>query len=102
MPVFIEIEDGLYESICSKRNKIIEELKATDISLENKMEFKSILKHMNKTISQYVINICNDDANTFPDFENYGNMKICKYSHVKSGLYSNRTGWTGFSATVLF
>ena len=46
MPVFIEIEDRLYESICSKRNKVIEELKATNISLKYKMELKSILKHI--------------------------------------------------------
>lgn len=102
MPVFIEIEDGLYESICSKRNKIIEELKATDISLEYKMELKSILKHINKTISKYVINICNDEAKAFPDFENYGDMKICNYSYVKNGLYSDKMGWTGFSSTLLF
>ena len=102
MPVFIEIEDGLYESICSQRNKIIEELKATDISLENKMELKSILKHMNKNISKYVINICNDEAKAFPDFENYGDIKICNYSYVKRGLYSDKKGWTGFSSTLLF
>jgi len=102
MPVFIEIEDGLYESICSKRNKIIVELKATDISLEYKMELKSILKHINKTISKYVINICNDEAKAFPDFENYGDMKICNYSYVKNGLYSDKMGWTGFSSTLLF
>ncbi|MCD4763740.1 MAG: hypothetical protein K8R28_06930 [Desulfobacterales bacterium] len=102
MPVFIEIEDGLYESICSKRNKIIEELKATDMPLEYKMELKSILKHMNKNISKYVINICNDEAKAFPDFENYGDMKVCNYSYVKSGLYSNKKGWTGFSSTLLF
>ena len=102
MPVFIEIEDGLYESICSKRNKIIEELKAPNISLEHKMERKSILKHMNKNISKYVINICNDEAKTFPDFENYGSMKVCNYSYVKSGLYTNKKGWTGFSSTLLF
>lgn len=102
MPVFIETEDGLYESICSKRNKIIEELKAPNMSLEYKMERKSILKHMNKNISKYVINICNDEAKAFPDFENYGDMKVCNYSYVKSGLYSNKKGWTGFSSTLLF
>jgi len=102
MPLFIEIEDGLYESICSKRNKIIEELKATDISLEYKMEIKSTLKHMNKTISKYVINICNDEAKAFPDFENYGDMKVCNYSYVKNGFYSDKMGWTGFSSTLLF
>ena len=102
MPLFIEIEDGLYESICSKRNKIIEELKAPNMSLEYKMELKSILKHMNKHISKYVINICNDEAKAFPDFENYASMKICNYSYVKSGLYSDKKGWTGFSSTLLF
>jgi hypothetical protein len=66
------------------------------------MELKSILKHINKNISQYVINICDDEANLFPDFENYGDMKICGHSHVKNGLYSNRIGWRGFSSTALF
>lgn len=102
IPVFIEIENGLYESICSKRSKIIEELKAPNMSLEYKMEQKSVLKHMNKTISKYVINICNDEAKSFPDFENYGDMKICNYSYVKNGLYSDKMGWTGFSSTLLF
>ena len=102
MPVFIEIKDGLYESIRSKRNKIIEELKTPNMSLEYKMERKSILKHMNKNISKYVINICNDEAKAFPDFENYGDMKVCNYSYVKSGLYSDKKGWTGFSSTLLF
>jgi len=102
MPVFIEIEDGLYGSIFSKRNKIIEELKVTDLSLEYKMERKSILKHMNKTISKYVINICSDEAKAFPDFENYGDMKVCNYPYVKNGLYSDKMGWTGFSSTLLF
>ena len=101
-PVFIEIEDGLYESIFSKRDKIIEELKVTDLSLEYKMERKSILKHMNKTISKYIINICSDEAKAFPDFENYGDMKVCNYSYVKNGLYSDKMGWTGFSSTLLF
>jgi CRISPR-associated endonuclease/helicase Cas3 len=102
MPVFIEIEDGLYENIRSKRKKIIEELKIPNMPLENKMELKSILKHMAKNISKYVINICNDEAKAFPNFENYGEMKICNYSYIKSGLYSDKKGWTGFSSTLLF
>jgi len=102
MPVFIEIEDGLYENIRSKRKKIIEELKIPSMPLESKMELKSILKHMNRNISKYVINLCNDEANAFPDFENYEDIKVCNYSYVQSGLYSNKKGWTGFSATVLF
>jgi len=102
MPIFIEIEDGLYESICFERNKIIEKLKSKDISLEHGMELKSILKHINKNISQYVINVCDDEANLFPDFENYGDMKICNYSCVKSGQYSDSMGWRGISSQILY
>lgn len=105
VPVFIEIRAGLYELFVIKRNSLINALKEEGIPLEKIMEIKSCLKRLSKHISNYVVNVCKEDANTFPDFENEREMKVCGASYLEdgeNGVYTAKKGWTGAPSLVLF
>ena len=104
-PVYIEVRDGLYERFVMKRNQLIQNMRLEGIPLEQKMEIKSRLKRLDKYISNYVINVGTDDAAMLSDFENYQNMKVCRFSQIGSvdkSLYSIKQGWKGPSSVLLF
>ena len=105
VPVFIEIREGLYELFVNKRNTLIKALKEDGIPLEKTMEIKSCLKRLSKHISNYVVNVCKEDSNAFPDFENEREMKVCGSSYLEdgeNGVYTAKKGWTGAPSLVLF
>lgn len=100
--VFIEIKAGLYERFVNKRNRLIEQMKQDDLPLEHIMEIKSRLKQINKHVSAYIISVSQDDVSDLPDFENYNGVKVCQYSRLEAGIYTQKKGWSGSSETLLF
>lgn len=101
-PVFIEVRRGMYDRFISRRNRLIELMKEEKISLEETMEIRSRLKRISKYISGYVINVSRDDAQALPDFENYGELKVCQFPHLENGVYSVSRGWSGISSSIMF
>jgi len=105
VPVFVEIRAGIYGLLANRRGHLIKALKEDGIPLEKTMEIKSCLKRLSKHISNYVVNVCKEDANAFPDFENEREMKVCGYSYLndeENGAYTAKKGWTGVSSLLMF
>ena len=100
--VFIEFKAGLYERFANKRNSLIKQMKQDGLLLEQIMDIKSRLKQINKYISAYIISVSQDDASDLPDFENHNGIKVCQYSRVEAGIYSQKKGWASSSETLLF
>jgi CRISPR-associated endonuclease/helicase Cas3 len=102
VPVFIEIRAGLYEAFVSRRSSYLHALIEKGITLEKTMEIKSCLKRVSKYMSNYIINVGKDDADSYPDFENDRDLKVCVHHHVESGVYTTQKGWTGAASLILF
>ena len=100
--VFIEIKAGFYDMFANERNRLIDSMKQTGLSLEEIMEIKIRLKRINKYVSAYIITVCKDDASDLPDFKSHHGVKVCQYSRLASGAYTQHKGWSGSSETLLF
>lgn len=100
--VFIEVKAGLYDMFTKARNRLIDSMKQKELPLEEIMEMKSRLKRINKHVSAYMISVCKDDASDLPDFENQHGVKVCHYSRLVAGNYTQKKGWSGSSETLLF
>lgn len=96
VPVFIEIEKNLYQSFHLQIESLYLNLQNTEISLEERMEYRSQLKGALKRISQYVVNIAKDEADDLQDFHKIVHMKVCPYKFVRDETkYSLKKGWQG-------
>lgn len=92
IPLFIEIDEGLYEKFITKLEKYYEVLKDISISLEKKMEIKIKIKYVYKEIAQYIINIPRKEVLNFESFFRDSEMKICPNELVKE-YYDSITGF---------
>ena len=101
-PIFIEIEDGLYEKYSTKRENLLNAFK-DKVSLERKMIFKSQLKNLNKEISKYIINVEKKEVIEMPEFYKDSEMFYCPYDFVKNkSKYSVKKGWQGLKNDVSY
>ncbi len=96
VPVFIEIEKNLYRSFFLKIDELYEKMNQPKKSMENIMECRSQLKSILKRISQYVVNVAQEETHELQDFHKIIKMKVCPYEFVKTGIkYSIEKGWIG-------
>lgn len=96
--VFIEVEEGLYEDFHAKIDKISRHMKTPDLSLEKKMESRSQLKNELKSISQYTINVSENETVELQDFHTLVPVKVCPFNMVgdnSESKYSTSKGWLG-------
>lgn len=102
-PVFIETEDGLYDHFFNEVDLIYRTIKQPDISLEEKMNFKSRLKKINKEISQYIINVSENETTALQNFHENMEIKVCSFGSVKNEeKYSMKKGWLGEKTLEIF
>lgn len=94
--VFIEIEQGLYQSFFDKIDVIYQQLQDKDLSLTKKMEYKSHLKDEIKEISQYTINVAEKETEDLQHFHTLIPIKVCPHQMVQDeSKYSPSRGWLG-------
>ncbi len=101
VPVFIEIEENLYEHFFSKIEQVCK-IKDSAKSMEEKIEASSKLKKILKGISQYIINVSKDETDDLQDFHEMAAIKVCPYKFVRDGgKYSMESGWLGEKTLIL-
>jgi CRISPR-associated endonuclease/helicase Cas3 len=105
MPVFIELEKGLYESFICDLKIFIEKLNNKDLKLEEKMEIKEEIREIYKKVSQYVINVPTKQTDSLPSFLNDNEikdseMKLCPNGKLAQ-YYDKITGWKLILNTIL-
>lgn len=93
VPLFVEIEEGLYEEFHCALENLYETLKNKNLPLEKKMEIKIQIKDIYKEVSQYVINVSMKNVANLGSFYKDSEMKVCVYSELKN-CYSPTTGFS--------
>ncbi len=95
-PIFIEVEEGIYDYFNKEQNKLIKKLKAAK-KLEEKMDIKIRLKELQKKIANYVISVNAEDIkNEKRAFHESNDMRWCPNSFVdlpKGSKYTFKKGW---------
>lgn len=92
IPVFIEYEKGLYDSICLNLKEKYQILKEKELPLEKKMEIKIEISDIYKKIAQYLINVPGKDVYELDLFYKEEEMKVCPFEKLDS-YYSGKTGF---------
>ena len=92
IPLFLEIEEGLYEKFHNKLENLYENLKNKSLTLENKMEIKIQMINIYKDVANYVINVPIKNVSTFESFYKDSEMKTCLFDEVKH-YYNKETGF---------
>jgi len=92
--VFIESEEGLYKDFVMKRESILTDLKKENISFEEKMEKKILLKEINKEIYRYIIQVPEKETNYFSKIWEGSEIYYCPHCYIRDEIkYSRKTGW---------
>lgn len=91
-PLFVEIEEGLYDDFYKSLENLYDKLMNKSLSLENKMEIKVEIKDIYKMVSQYVINVPKIEVDHFDSFYRDSEMKVCFFEEKKH-YYSTQTGF---------
>lgn len=92
IPVFIEIEENLYQNF---KNQLIEKLRflsEKNNSLETKLDIKAQMKDIYKNISAYLINVPKKEAIDLPYFYKDDEIKVCSFDLLTSH-YCYKMGW---------
>jgi len=92
IPVFIEVEKDKYCYFKDKLDSFYSRLKNKQLTLEEKLEIKILIKEIYKAVSQFVINVKKEEAEILPPFYNESEMKVCSFDQTKN-FYFNDTGW---------
>lgn len=97
LPVFIEIEDGIYDEFAARQEQVINRLKSAK-TLAAKMDIRIQLKEIQKEVSGYVINVNASDArNELNAFYDSNEMKWCPNHDVNRDIgqskYTDKKGW---------
>lgn len=92
--VFIEVEEGLYDSLKDRRERILQQNSSSSMTLEQKMEQKILLKELYKEVSKYIINVPEKEISHFLPIWEGSDIYCCPYSHVEDeSNYSFVKGW---------
>ncbi|MBN1798037.1 MAG: CRISPR-associated helicase Cas3' [Spirochaetales bacterium] len=92
IPVFIEIEEHLYNKFVNQLKERFILLSEKTISLEAKLNIKAQIKDIYKGISAYVINVPIKEAVDLPYFYKDDEVKVCGFDLLISH-YSDKMGW---------
>ncbi len=92
IPVFIEVEKDKYCYFKDKLDGFYSRLKNKQLTLEEKLEIKILIKEIYKAVSQFVINVKKEEAEILPPFYIESEMKVCSFDQTKN-FYFNDTGW---------
>ena len=100
--VFIEVEQGLHQNFHTTVDNISKKMKDKNLTLEKKMEYRSLLKNELKFISQYTINVSEKETVDLQDFHSLVPIKVCPYKMVENeSKYSLCKGWLGEETLTL-
>ena len=92
IPLFVEIEEGLYNKYYQRLELLYEILKDKTNSLRKKMDIKVKIKNVYKNLTQYVINVPIKYVSDLDSFYMDSEMKVCTFDKLNI-FYNQKTGF---------